>query len=336
MPRKIVKNKTRVNRRLDPFTSVNLKKLDSEKKNPGYIQDLLKIVKGTGINLLGNIAWQLLGFVYVVILAKMLNTNDLGLYYLGITVINLVWIIAIAGTDTGIIRFVSIHHGAGNVERMRGFLASAFIIVIPLSIFIGISLFLSAGLISKNIFSKPALARVLKVLSLSLPFLAITSICLAATQAMKYMQYKVYCKDIANSIFKIIFVVVFYVLGFQLLGAVFAYIFSIVLVCIISIYFLAKVFPVGKTTLHLTNELKQLVTFSIPQTFSSLIYQITNMTDTLMLGYFALASDVGIYNITFKIVGLGSCILTSFNAMFSPVIADLYNQKKHENLVKAL
>ena len=300
--------------------------------------DLFEVLKGTSINFIGYVIWQLLGLGYVYLLARFLSSNDLGLYYLGVTIINLIGLVSLAGTDTGVRRFVAIYHGAKEVGRMWNTLASAFLVVSLLSICIGGVLFLCSGVIAESM-SKPALGIVLKVLSPSLPFFAITAICLAATQAMKYMQYKVYSQDIANAIFKILIFVALYVLGYRLLGAALAYVCSITLVTGMSIYFFAKVLPQRRLTRDFGYDFKELLSFSLPQTFSGILYHLTRIMDILMLGYLTLASSVGIYAVIFRVVGSGACILTSFNTMFGPMIADLHHQKKYaklENLYKTI
>jgi O-antigen/teichoic acid export membrane protein len=97
-------------------------------------------------------------------------------------------------------------------------------------------------------------------------------------------------------------------------------------------YFLKKVLPKPDRRRHRISAFKELVYFSAPLTFSSLIYQVTNMSDILMLGYFALASSVGVYTVILRVVGAGSAILSSFNAIFGPIIAELCDQDKHKQL----
>jgi O-antigen/teichoic acid export membrane protein len=297
-----------------------------------YFHKLMQIVKGTSINFFGSIASHVLGFLYVFLLTKFLNTRDLGLYYLGFTIISFMGIISVAGTEAGILRFVSIYHGCKDPNRMRGTLSGAFIFVIPLSLVLALVLFFFSGIISNNIFSKPDMVSVLKVFSIYLPFYSLTLICLAATQAMKYMQYRVYSLDIANTILKIAFMFVFFYFGLQLFSAVFATVVSIILVTGLSVYFLKRVFPQNVKGEKSAIELKKLLSFSIPQSFSTIINNIVGMTDTLILGYFTMAASIGIYNVALKIAVLGSSILGSFNIMFSPIIADMYQHGKHDEL----
>ena len=156
--------------------SVKKRSFDLKGNHP-HSGDLFEVLKGTSINFMGYVIWQLLGLGYVYLLARFLSSNDLGLYYLGVTIINLIGLVSLAGTDTGVRRFVAIYHGAKEVGRMWNTLASAFLVAFLLSICSGGLLFLCSGVIAESM-SKPALGIVLKVLSPSLPFFAITAICL--------------------------------------------------------------------------------------------------------------------------------------------------------------
>lgn len=313
----------------EPINSLADQPLIREKS---YLPELPKVAKGAGINLVGAIIRDTLGFLYVLLLAKFLTTHELGLYYLGVTIINLFAIIALAGTDTGIRRFVSIYQGTNDLNGMWGTFTTSLRVVIPLSSVLALLLLLSSESISHNIFSKPGLSGVLRILSLYLPFFAIASVCLAATQALKFMQYKVYTFDIANTLLRFVFVGVFFYFGLRLFAPILAYVTSIVLATGLSIYFLTTVFPRNRQHNKVSLKFKELLSFSLPQTFSNLIGSLVNMTDTLILGYFVVAANVGIYSVALKIIMLGSCILASFNTVFAPIIADLHHQQKQDQL----
>lgn len=286
---------------------------------------LLRIVRGASINLGGWVSSQLLGLLYVFLLARLLTTHQMGLYYLGVTIVTFANSISMAGTDAGVRRFISIHHGAADVRGMSRTLVSAFMIVVPLSIVTALVLFaFSRGIAA--IMSKPELAHVLAGLSFSLPFFAAASICWAATHGMKYMQYKVYCEDIFNVLFKILILSLLYLLGLRLFSAVLAYGFSIALVSAISFYFLIQTFPWKYSGTLPRENLKEFLNFSLPQMLSSSVYQVRSLLDNVMLGYFTLASSIGIYAVAFKVVAAGTCVLGAFNTMFSPIIADLHHQ----------
>ena len=293
-----------------------------------YEKQLSSITKGAGINLFGTISGKPLILLFTLLIARVLGPKSVGLYFLGLSIIELVMIPALAGLDSGIVRYVALFKGEKNENRVKGTVLSSLLIALPLSLIATAALFFLADKISASFFHKPALANVLKILSLSIPFLTVSTLLLATTQAIKRVQYKVYAKDLGDAIFKVAFTFIFFILGWKLFGAVIATVVSSLLVAALSFYYVNKFIPLYNNTLRPSLEFKNLLGFSIPQTFSSLTLFGIVYTDILMLGYFLSAKDVGVYSIAAKISLLGILILNSFNVIFAPIISDLHNRKE--------
>ena len=69
------------------------------------------------------------------------------------------------------------------------------------------------------------------------------SITLWATQGFQTVKYATLVRDILRPLVNLVFVFVFYALGVQILGAVVAYIISMVLGSGLALYYLIRVFP---------------------------------------------------------------------------------------------
>jgi len=54
--------------------------------------------------------------------------------------------------------------------------------------------------------------------------------------------------------------------------------------------------------------------------------------DVLLVGFFRSAADTGIYQAAAQVTSLFVIVLTSFNAVFAPMIADLYHRGEHRRL----
>ena len=293
-----------------------------------YEKQLTAITKGAGINFLGTMSGKAIILLFTLLIARVLGPKSVGLYFLGLSVVDLAIIPALLGLDSGIVRYVALFRGERNENRVKGTVISSLLIALPVSLIVAGALFFLADKISAIVFHKPALTNVLKILSLSIPFLTVSTLLLATTQALKHMQYKVYAKDLGDSIFKIAFTLVFFIVGWKLYGAVTATVISSILVAAFSLYYANKFIPLSKNALQPSLEFKNILSFSIPQTFSSLTLFGIVYTDILMLGYFLSAKDVGVFSIAAKIALLSTLILSSFNTIFAPMISDLYNQKE--------
>ncbi|HDZ86978.1 MAG TPA: flippase [Actinobacteria bacterium] len=292
-----------------------------------YLQHLPTIAKGAGIIFFGTIIGKALILVFTLLIAKLLNTEQVGLYFLGLSVVTIASIPALLGLDSGIVRFVALYKGTNDDGKIKGTVISAVLMVIPLSFLIAFVLFFSSDKIATVFFHKPELSNVLRPLSIAVPFIALAAVFISTTQALKFMQYKVFAKDLADNILKTLVALVLLVLGFGLNGVVFATVIAAVMVAIISFYYSNKLISLFDSNKPVF-EFRSLLSFSVPQSFSSLIVISMLYVDILILGYFMPASVVGIYSIAAKVSLIGILVISSFNAIFAPMIADLYNRSK--------
>jgi O-antigen/teichoic acid export membrane protein len=77
-----------------------------------------------------------------------------------------------------------------------------------------------------------------------------------------------------------------------------------------------------------------LLSYSSPLLLIVLLTTLLTWVDTLMLGYFTTADEVGIYGAATKTAMLTGMILISINTIFAPMIADFYHRKETQRLEK--
>lgn len=65
---------------------------------------------------------------------------------------------------------------------------------------------------------------------------------------------------------------------------------------------------------------------------SSLMLYLLNWTDIFMLGFMRTSSEVGIYNLAYKLGSLGMLIIISMNVVLAPKISELYKLNKISEL----
>ncbi|MBI5182943.1 MAG: flippase [Nitrospinae bacterium] len=296
-----------------------------------YLQDIVRIAKGAWINFCGTLLGRGLGILFTLLISRTLIVNEVGIYYLAITIINLAVMISLLGLDSGILRYISIFSGKKDIRRVKGTIISSLWIAIPMSIIIAILLFLSSRHISL-LFNKPELVMVLKVFSLTIPFFVITHIFIKVTHSLRLMHFNLYVRDLGEQILKILLAAIFLYMGWRILGVILSNIITIILIMGISLYLMNRLIPLTDKNDRPILEFKQLTRFSFPQLFSTFSLFLIMWTDTLMLGYFSDSGNVGIYNVTTRIAILGSLILSSFNTIFSPMISDLHNREMMHQL----
>lgn len=298
------------------------------KKTPSI--HLNTILKGSGVNFAGSVGRQFFGVIFVLLLSRYLSTRELGLYFLGFNIIMFLSTLCLAGTENGLIRFISIYQK--DLPKEWNMIISALIIVMPISIICSLILLFKSDYISIAIFHKPDLEIVVKGLSLFLPFFSFSLVCLSATQGRQLMHYRVLYFDILNNIIRILLTFFLLMLGMKLFGVIVGTLFSIAVVMLFSAHGLLKVFGFPIKPRSFVADFGALLRFSLPQTLSSILNRALGMVDTILLGYFSIAEDVGTYNIALKIALMGTLALSSFNTIYSPIISELHSQNRYEEL----
>ena len=296
-------------------------------------RNLTTIIKGARIDLIGRIFNAGIRYVYVLLLARFLGADQLGIFFLGIVVIEFFAVFSRLGLDTGVLKYTPISFGQKNKAKIKGVINHSLLFVVINSVLFGIILIILAEFLANNIFHKSDLKNVLLLLSVSLPFSAMMLILLSATQGFHTMRYRVYAENITNPLLNIFLILLFFLFGWKLKGVTSAYVISFVVCAFLSFIFLKRLFPeISDNKIKLIYETRKLFKFSTPLLFVNFLNLIMMWTDILMLGYFKTAADVGIYNIAVKTAFFISFVIMSFTSIFAPRISELYANKKIDEL----
>lgn len=308
--------------------------LKNETKLDEALEYLTKrIAKGGGITLLGSGFGKVVQVGFHILLGRILGAGGYGLYALGYSVIQLASQISTLGLRSGIVRFVALYKGEGNLQRVKGTLISAILITSLASVVVGILLLLFAESISAKIFNDPQLTLVLRVFGLSLPFFVLMEMAADASRGFQRMDYYVGIRNLIWPISNALLVGIAFLLGYRLIGAIYGFLASMVLSATLGLFFIRKkIFPEG-SSLQPDYEVKRLLRFSLPVIFVGFGQYLLSQADRLMIGYFMTSGNVGIYNAASMIATQTAFfIINSVNLVFAPVIADLYNQQRVREL----
>lgn len=301
--------------------------------NEEYLNESLrKIAKGAGIVFIGTGIGMFFAYLGMMIVARLLGPTDLGLISLASAVATITSTVILVGMPEGVVRYVSFYTGRNDEQRTKGVIISALKVVLPLGIVAGILLFLFADLISIRVFHDANLVPILKIFSFSIPFFALYYIFIFAITGFQEMKYMVYVRDLFQNSSRLFLLVVVLLLGYGVLGAAFAYTFAIVATPLVAFYYLNKIFPVFSKNIKPISIKRELFFFSWPLMFAGMLGLIMGWIDTLMIGYFLTAADVGIYRVSLSTAGLLVIVPSSFASIFFPVITELYSKREMNEL----
>ena len=290
--------------------------------------------KGAAILFIGYLISKVLTYGFRLVVAR-LGTEAYGLISLAIVILVLLGNIAMLGTHMGVHRYAAFYNARKEEAKVKGTLLSATYVSLALSVVFTVVIFFSANSISEFIFNDSSLAHILKILILGLPFFAIANLFMYALQAFNRSDYTTYGKYIGESVTRVLFTVIAIYLGYQIAGVAYAYVLSLILTAVTLFYLL------NTRTFHILSKVKakynfrELVRFSWPLVLSTIFWMLMSQIDTLMIGYYMLASDVGIYNAAAPTSQLLLVIPVTFSLIFLPIITQLYSKKKYSELKQA-
>ncbi len=294
--------------------------------------DLGNIVSGAGLTMGGKLVGGMGQYIYLAILSKLLGSSGLGLYTLGVTVLNLGSLFSRLGLDLGIIKFIAQYRGKNDLPRVKGVLRDALILSLTVSSLLALALGGWGGRWLATLFRKPDLAGVLTILVPALPLLTFVMIVFAATQGARRMAYSAIGYHVFLPAADLVLVGALWLVertNLQTITA--AHAAALFAAAVVACIFLLRVFPEfrpGRAAVS-TPELIGISLSLLPVLMLNFILM---WTDTLMIGYFMNAAAVGIYNIAMKTALMIGLILTAFNSMFAPTISDLYSQGRFQDL----
>lgn len=296
-------------------------------------ESLRKIAKGAGIGFFGTFAGMALGYFSRMIIARWLGPSDYGLISLGFAVMTLAATLSMSGLEAGIKRHIPFYKGQGDWGKVKGTIFSALRISFSISLILTVLFFVFADWISINIFHEPRLTPVLKIFSISIPFLVLAKNFIATTVGFQDLRYRVYVNDLFQNVAKFVMIIAFLALGFGVTGAAWGWVLAVIFMPFLAFYFLEKeVFSIRNRDIEPKPTDKELLKFSFPLIFAGLAGLVMSWTDTMMLGYFSTASEVGIYNAVLPTARLLRIFLGSVGGIFMPVISELYSRNAMEDL----
>jgi len=193
------------------------------------------------------------------------------------------------------------------------------------SILLALVLFFASDILSTRVFDEPELSTPLKIFSAAIPFFVLTGMLITIFRGFDRVDVKVYFQDILHGALFLLLLGGVILLSLPFLGVIYASLAATAITCIaLAIYTIRKPPLPMKGGESASPMRKELLLFSLPLLGSAMLAMIILWTDTIMLGYFKTASDVGLYNGALPLARLIPIPLTSMAFIYVPVISQLH------------
>lgn len=307
------------------------------------------VARGALINFTGIFARMAFVYVYTFLLARVLPVDQVGQYFLMVTMVSLMGLGALVGLDYGVVRYVALYAGEGRTAQARKTLWASLVVGVPVGLAFMAAVIWQAPLISDLFLGSAAgSVKALRIFALEIPLLVAARLFNVTTQGMHKMQYQVYSRDMGEQVLKVGFSAVVLALGAGLLGVVWANVAALILAAALSLYYALRVLrraagsirtDAGTTNLPADNResppespAKAMLRYAYPLALANIMVALWLQVDTLMLGLLGTTEDVGYYGVALKVSLFSAKIITAFGLVFTPVIADLWNRGKNKEL----
>jgi O-antigen/teichoic acid export membrane protein len=301
--------------------------LSAPSKDERYDAYVARIARGVGMSSIGQGVSRLLGYATQVAMAWMYGPYQLGLYALGITLVQIANLLSQFGMDNGVVRYVAHYQAEGDARRVRGTIIQALLVPFALSVAFSVLLFLGSGFLAIRVFDEPLLVTVFGALSVAVPFFTVMSMALWATQGFQTVKYTTYVQYVLRPLLNLVLIVGFYLIDVLVLGAVASYILSMAFGAVLSLYYLRRLFPrLLDREVKPKFESRALFAASAPMVVASLTQQVNSWLALLVIGAFETAREVGIFDVAFRTAALSTLVLFAFAGIFSPMISSLYRR----------
>lgn len=311
-----------------------------EKEANEFDVSLRLIAKSSVIVFVSIFLSKIFAYLYRIIIAREFGPEVYGLFSLAIMILGFFATFSIIGLDAGITRYVPFYRGRDQKDKIRYVFKFTFKILLGLSIFFGILLFLLSDFISIGIFNEPDLSIFLKIFAPLIPISVISFFFLSAIRSYELIGWHSFIQNVIENLGKVLFISLLIFFGLGVLSVPMSYFLGISVILIIS-YFVSKryipsVFEKTKMKPKQKKAIRtEILKYSIPLSLFSVVYIILNWIDSFFLGYFKTAREVGLYNAAVPIAFLLTISSVLFMKLFLPLINKEYG-KKNLGLIREL
>ena len=286
-----------------------------------------KIAKEATISFMGMGFGDGARYLFTAILARFAGVEFLGIYSLASSVTRIGEVFGRAGLHSGVMRFVSRLDKETEIETVRQRILSGLKLGLLFGIVIMILQIALADWLAFELFNGSDLLKTVLIISaVSLPFATIMAISAFATQGYKLLKYKVMVLNIIRPVIMLVCVLVS--ISFFTIDAAVKYplLISAVFSSFAAIIFLNKLTNIKISQIFSGVIDKELLRFSYPLMFVTILGTLMHWMDILMLGYFTDTTTVGLYHPAARTAGLLRTVLLAFMGIFAPMMSDYHRQ----------
>lgn len=286
----------------------------------------------------GSLALRGLGiavtFFSQLLLARTLGAYGTGIVVLAVTVAGVPAALAVLGLDNTLIRFVGAAKARQDWSEILGLARISLQLSAIASTIGGMMLFFAAPLLARELFEEPALIFPLELAALSIVPFTLNRVLVALLKAVGRPLVATLAETTGPAMLWLITLgLIALTLGpaFDSVSAVSAYSGTLLLVLAIVFLVWRRVLPHVPSVASEAQK-RRLFKSSAPLFWITSVQLVMSLADTLMLGVFFEADQIGVYNVALRLASLVSLILIAVNTVLPPRFSALWAEGRKDEL----
>lgn len=277
------------------------------------------------ITIVGTLINGALGALFYIILARFLGPSNFGLFTIALTTQVLIADIADIGTNTGLVRFVSLNL-VQNKEKANKFLKLSLeikLIAWIVSLFV---IFILAPIIATYLFHNGELTSLLRLSALGVGGALLFSFATSALQAyQKYFLWSI-INILTNGLRLVLVLILGYYLVLNLENSLIVYILLPFFGFFLTLFILpTRLIIASKNEFKLTSELFK---YNIPVAIFTIIAAFSSRVDVYLTAALLSAKDVGIYGAANQLVQVMPQLVSALGLVSSPKFASFQTNQQ--------
>lgn len=275
---------------------------------------------------------KVFSYSYRIIIARYFGAEVYGVFSLSMVIIG--WFVAFSslGFTEGLVRYLSFYRGKNEITKIKYLVKFSSRVLFFSTLIIALISFCFSDFISITIFHNPDLSIFLKVFSVMIPFWIFASYYVAIIKAFEKVKQQSIIEQIVQNFAKVFFLIILIFLGFNENAVVFSYFFGVFIMLLVSYFYCKLKMPKIFLKENLNTKTKKIISrsfisYSWPVMFLGVISSIFYWIDSLVIGFFKSATEVGFYNAAVPIALLIAFAPELFIHLFFPLVNREFSQK---------
>jgi O-antigen/teichoic acid export membrane protein len=300
--------------------------------------DMAKVSAKGGFHLLwGLVLSTVISSVGTIFIARLLGSDQYGLYSIVLIAPNLILIFRDWGVNSAMIRFTAQFRAEGRIDEVRSIIISGIIFEIALGLALSLTCFLMSGFLATTVFHRPTIAPLIQIASFFIFAGGLINAATAAFTGLERMELNSIML-IFQSIIKTVTIIVLVAFGLGTAGATIGFTASMLMAGLVGIILMSTLYRKLPKPITYKLEVKAYITtmlqYCLPISFSAIIGGfLTHYYAFLLPVYYATDNvAIGNYGIAANFVVLISFFAVPITTMLFPAFSKLDPQKDKQTL----